>query len=180
MAQKNISVKWCKKLIPLVRNHGKNPRIIKLKYQTDEKYLPEKPGIYIFAKQRCGASRKNYIIPLYIGCAQNVRKRVMGYFNLSKSDKGKASHKYKIMSEIGGRKDVSTAVLVVGRIEAPKITKKTSIIVEKILIRKVVEDLPKYELINTQHKYTPQHCVELQGNKVAGKLFGRKLFGNVK
>ena len=159
---KNIKVKWGKP-----RRLVKCPEKIRLgfimKFRGEHERVLENitngPGVYFFARKH-GRTYKNTLLPLYVGRAKNVRRRIKQHFN-----------SVKLMTRI---RDAATGgrVLVVGTIERD--AERSGVIVERVLIKKAMAD--GCNLINKQGTRIKADSIQFSGNLSARNTFGAKIY----
>lgn len=126
-------------------------------FTCDLEEIPDKPGVYVFARE-FGAN----VIPLYIGQAQNLKKRITGQFNNAKLMKG-------IEASSKGRRLLFMATLNSKKMEH----KKQLNIIEKALIEYSLTE--GHFLLNEKGTKTPVHTISANGKKGYHKPFPRKM-----
>lgn len=134
-----------------------------LLYFIDTNNLPESSGCYVFYNKH-----GNKITPLYIGKAENLRRRIDQQLNNLKLmfgiQKSLAGKKYMMYCEVPGNKK-------------KKILKKKLAMLERQLIKHVT--LRGFELLNQIGTKTKYHQITFNGNRESENIFGRKMNINV-
>lgn len=148
-----LSINWLK---PWSLYCGTNPEVI---YECDGlEYLPNKPGVYIFAR-RYGKD----IIPLYVGRAQNLYARIKQQLNTVKLMKG-------IENAPQGQR-----ILLVGELA----TKGGQNLLSAL---KIAEDslieycmVNGYDILNKQGKHRATHEIDFSGNLESRAFSGKHM-----
>lgn len=183
MAQ-TITVEWQRTPVLLMRDSKRDRRSpMQLRNEHDwEDKIPNSVGVYLFAKRYYNKEQREYV-PLYIGCAKNIRSRMENYLK-NPGDRDKS-----LMERISKDKSLgktSEAILVIGELvgkDGHRIRGNSHEIAEKALIRKVIEGTKfATKLLNKQHTkdlLDEFHSVKLTGNSAARNLFGGRLLSPV-
>jgi hypothetical protein len=122
----------------------------------DPKRLPEKPGIYMFARIH---SEKTKLI--YIGKAINLKKRVLHQL------------KNRYLRRKMKRERQVSRVLFVGELQTwtakEKVDKALRIVESALIAHALAED---HDIVNVQGKHRPTHNLKFTGNLKARKFTG--------
>jgi hypothetical protein len=146
----NLDIKW---LAPFFLSYGSDQfHIYKLE---DDAWLPSKPGVYIFARQF-----GDKMIPIYVGKAKDLNKRIPQELNTVKLMKGieNAPH--------GDR------VLIVGvlKLKPGQKPEKAIRIIESVLIEHSLAQ--GFDILNIKGAKTPAHSILFTGNRKGKKFTG--------
>jgi hypothetical protein len=144
----DIQLRW---LEPLDLVDGKRDGLIYNIEDDDWDYIPDAPGVYVFAR-----AHGNSIAPLYIGRATSLSDRIWQHLN----------NNLRLMR---GLEDAATGYRVL--LLAPVIARpgqriaRVLQIVEGALIRSAL--IEGYEILNVQGARTPVHTISSSGNRTA-------------
>jgi hypothetical protein len=136
-----IDVRWGK---PIRLRNGSRVNLI---YTCPLERIPDGPGVYVFAR-----SFARSIVPLYVGQAQRLRKRIEQQFNNVRLMIGlqQSQHGHRIM--------------LVGHVTLRRGQQKTKVLnlVESALIKRALAD--GHELLNVQGTKTKVNVIKSKGN----------------
>lgn len=129
-------------------------------YYTEEiDYIPDKPGIYLFAR-----SHGNSVSPMYIGQADKLKTRIGQQFNNAKL----------MMSIKNAAKAKRILLYCEAKIGKGQNRKKVLAILENALIDYVLSE--GHELLNKHGTKRPAHKIEFKGNRTSEKVAPRKMY----
>jgi hypothetical protein len=128
-------------------------------YWCDIERLPEKPGVYVFARQW-----GHRLVPMYVGKAGSIRTRVVQHL------RGNVRLMRAIEKEDNGRR-----VVFAGELERKQGVKIDSAIhiIETALMSKLIED--GYDLLNSAGTKRPHHKLEFSGSMPCRRLSGQRI-----
>ena len=129
-------------------------------YHTDEiDRIPDKPGIYVFAR-----SHGESVSPMYIGQADNLKKRIEQQFN-----------NVNLMMSIKNAPKAKRILLYCeAKIHKRQNRKQVLAILENALIDHALSE--GHVLVNKQGTKRPTHKIEFKGNRTSEKVAPRKMY----
>jgi hypothetical protein len=121
--------------------------------------IPDKPGIYIFAR-----SHGNSVSPIYIGQADKLKTRIEHQFNNVKL----------MMGVRNAARAIRILIYCEARISKGQNRKKVLAILENALIDHALSE--GHELLNKQGTKKPTHKIEFKGNRTSEKIAPRNMY----
>ena len=151
----DLTLEWYE---PFDLKDGSRQNLIYSLDDSDLQYLPEAPGVYVFARQHGAVTA-----PLYIGRAENLAARIMQQLNNVRLMNGLRA------AQSGYR------MLLVGEFQARQGQQvdRALALIESALIRYALAE--GYELLNLKGTKTRVHTIASAGNRVARSWLRRNI-----